>query len=577
MSDTKRIILAGSLITFLLLLLPYYLNLIGYVDYGDSEPESSKKKNSSLHPSVDFDSNVGLDSKNFKSNNSDVMASNEPSKKQEALFTITTSKYLAKASNSGGGSLTSYSIIENLPQYKGGYDFSGEYNDSSNVELILNNGALCAPCVEIKTPTSSFILNDPFEIKKPSYGQNAWFLNEKDSLVLEFQFSNNQFSLIKLVTFYGNSFVVNHDIKIIDSLDPGLVVGLVWDKGLRPSEKNIVDDVSYAHASLAKEKNIESLSFSPSSELEKKEGLFIQEADWAAIRTKYFLMAMLPTQKEPVSASILGRAYKLQENVFVPSFVASLHKKAPQLNCDIYLGPLDLDQIQELSPYLDRIMNFGWFLLQPFSRSVLWLLKFLHSFGLNYGVILVLFAVFVRVVTGPLTKKSHQSAQKMQEIQPKLKKIQKKYKNNPQKLNQETINLYKESGTNPLGGCLPMLLQMPLLFALFIVFRSTIEFRGAPFFGWISNLSQPDTIVYLPWNIPIYGDQIAFLPILLGITMFLSQSISAATMDSKQKPLMYIMTGFFFLIFNSFPSGLNLYYVVYNLLNYLQQKSLKKA
>ena len=139
------------------------------------------------------------------------------------------------------------------------------------------------------------------------------------------------------------------------------------------------------------------------------------------------------------------------------------------------------------------------------------------------------------------------------------------------------MKLYTESGVNPLGGCLPMLIQMPLLFSLFIVFRSTIEFRGAPFFGWISNLSQPDTIINLPIYIPLYGDQIAFLPILLGVTMFLSQKMSMASMDPKQKPFMYIMSVFFYLIFNSFPSGLNLYYVVYNILNYLQQKSLKKA
>jgi YidC/Oxa1 family membrane protein insertase len=162
-------------------------------------------------------------------------------------------------------------------------------------------------------------------------------------------------------------------------------------------------------------------------------------------------------------------------------------------------------------------------------------------------------------------------------VQPKLQALQKKHKNDSQRLNQEMMKLYRDNNVNPMGGCFPMLLQMPLLFSLFLVFRSTIEFRGAPFFGWISNLSQPDTIFYLPINIPIYGDQIALLPILLGVSMFLTQKMSMATMDAKQKPIMYIMTAFFFLLFNSFPSGLNLYYLIYNLLNYQQQKSLKKA
>ena len=147
----------------------------------------------------------------------------------------------------------------------------------------------------------------------------------------------------------------------------------------------------------------------------------------------------------------------------------------------------------------------------------------------------------------------------MTSIQPEVQKLRDKYKNDPQRVSQETLKLYKTHGVNPLGGCLPMLLQMPLLFALFIVFRSTIEFRGAPFFWWITDLSQPDVLFNLPFNIPIYGAHVGFLPIVLGISMFMSQRLSMASMDPKQKPMMYFMTAFFFLLFNQFPSGLNLY------------------
>ena len=113
--------------------------------------------------------------------------------------------------------------------------------------------------------------------------------------------------------------------------------------------------------------------------------------------------------------------------------------------------------------------------------------------------------------------------------------------------------------------------------SLFIVFRSTIEFRGAPFFWWISDLSQPDVLFYLPFYVPVYGGHVGLLPIILGVSMFLSQRLSLATMEKSQKPIMYFMTAFFFLIFNQFPSGLNIYYAVYNILNYLQQKSLKQV
>ena len=139
------------------------------------------------------------------------------------------------------------------------------------------------------------------------------------------------------------------------------------------------------------------------------------------------------------------------------------------------------------------------------------------------------------------------------------------------------VKLYKEEGVNPLGGCLPMLMQMPLLFSLFIVFRSTIEFRGASFMLWIDNLSQPDAVFDLPFHLPIYGSQVAILPIFLGISLFLSQKLSMASMDPKQKPMIYIIFVFFFLLFNQFPSGLNLYYMVYNLLNYQQQKAMRSG
>ena len=123
---------------------------------------------------------------------------------------------------------------------------------------------------------------------------------------------------------------------------------------------------------------------------------------------------------------------------------------------------------------------------------------------------------------------------------------------------------------------MPILIQMPLLFALFVTFRTTIEFRGEPFLFWIVDLSQPDIILNLPFTIPIYGSHVAVLPLFMGFTMYFQQKFTSATMDSSQKPLMYIMTGFFFLIFNSFPSGLNLYYATSNILNIVQQWNLKK-
>jgi YidC/Oxa1 family membrane protein insertase len=137
------------------------------------------------------------------------------------------------------------------------------------------------------------------------------------------------------------------------------------------------------------------------------------------------------------------------------------------------------------------------------------------------------------------------------------------------------MELYKKKGVNPLGACFPMLLQMPLLISLFTVFRSTIELRGEPFIFWITDLSAPDVIFYLPFKIPIYGDYVCALPILMALSMYAQQkmmSVSGGPQQEQQKMMQYFMMGFFFLLFNSFPSGLNLYYTLFNVLTIAQQK-----
>ena len=175
---------------------------------------------------------------------------------------------------------------------------------------------------------------------------------------------------------------------------------------------------------------------------------------------------------------------------------------------------------------------------------------------------------------GPLTKKSSEASSKMQEVAPLQKKLQEKYKDNPQQLQKEMGELWKKKGVNPISGCLPMLLQWPVLMSFFIIFRSTIEFRGQPFIFWIKDLSQPDYIFSLPFSVPLYGSAVAVLPIIMGISMFLTMSVTMQ--DKSQKPMMYFMNTFFILMFNSFPSGLTLYYTIFNFLSYQQQLSIKK-
>ncbi|MBI44884.1 MAG: hypothetical protein CMG66_01815 [Candidatus Marinimicrobia bacterium] len=573
MNDLKKTFLAGFLVLLILLLTPYYLSLIGYETQQEEQvsiQNTSKEEVLAVVKETEL-LRAEKQTKNTSSNNASS---------QKQTIQIESSLYNAVWSNIGGGSFVDYSLIsDGTNKYLGGYSSDGIYQDSANVSLLLNQNSLCAPCVGVVYSGAAIVLSQPFILKNNPYIKNnqKTVLGLEDSLIIETELIDPRFIINKKTVFFGNDFTSKHHVFVEDTQGGLEQVYLIWDKGLRNTEKNLYDDVqTYSAAYISHNKEITDLWFAPTNITDTIEDIIISDTiDWAAVRNKYFIAALIPYNAE--SASIESVPYTFNQEAIVPSYSASVFSKESSLSASMYLGPLDIDYINSLDTSLDRIMNFGWFIIQPFSRGVLWLLKTMHSIGLNYGIILILFAFLIRIITGPLMKKSFESSQNMQKVQPKLKKLQEKYKNDSQRLNQEMVKLYKEEGVNPLGGCLPMLLQMPLLFSLFLVFRSTIEFRGAPFFGWISNLAQPDTIFYLPFNIPIYGDQVAVLPILLGVSMFLTQKMSMAAMDSQQKPMMYIMSGFFFLLFNSFPSGLNLYYLVYNILNYLQQRSLKQG
>ena len=563
MSDTKRTIAAGLLIGLLTLFIPFYLQLIGVV------PDEVSSR--TIDPVNKQGSNG--DSIISASDYAPALYSEEALSKNvnNIDFSVITDKYLASVSNLSGGSLASFainSLQKDGYRYRGGYDKEGLYDESSDVSLMFSSSSSCSPCLS----SDGVDFKGAFEILSPSISSGQSFnLYGSDSLVIKMRFSDDQHSIYKTTTFYADSYIIKHDFVVKGLTSPSLVL---WKDGILPTEKNLYEELTYTSAYIGQSKEINDITLNPSSLEDRiEQEVFLGKTDWVAIRNKYFINSLISSQ---ATGGILGaQAVDLSVNSFVPSYSSGLKFDSSSFSVNQFFGPLDVDIITSSNTYLDRVMNFGWLPIQPFSRSVLWILKKLHLLGLNYGVILILFAFLIRIITGPLTKKSYQSTLKMQKIQPQMKKIQEKYKNDSQRLNREMMSLYKDSGVNPLGGCLPMLVQMPLLFSLFIVFRSTIEFRGAPFFGWISNLSQPDTIFNLPFNIPIYGNQVAFLPIVLGFSMFLTQRLSMATMDKNQKPMMYMMSGFFFLLFNSFPSGLNLYYTIYNFLNYFQQKSLK--
>ncbi len=289
---------------------------------------------------------------------------------------------------------------------------------------------------------------------------------------------------------------------------------------------------------------------------------------WAGVKSKFFLMAVLPGAEMSLDGPYLGGVATApgddpsRASIEVSQAVGSDGSLAYRL----YLGPQVYSSLQLLGADLEEVNPYGWKwlrpLIRPFVAITLWVLNFLHdTLSVGYGWVLVIFGVIMRILLWPLNQKAMRAQMRNMQVQPLVKEIQAKYKDNPEKQQKEMMRLYKEYGFNPLAGCLPMLLPWPVLIALFFVFQNTIELRGVSFL-WLPDLSAKD---------PLY-----ILPIVLGVSMFLLQYISFRSMpDTGQNPqmkmMMYVMPPFFAFIFMQFPSGLNLYYATSNLATLPQQ------
>jgi YidC/Oxa1 family membrane protein insertase len=284
---------------------------------------------------------------------------------------------------------------------------------------------------------------------------------------------------------------------------------------------------------------------------------------WAAVKNKYFVTAALTHPESPSRfGGVIARPLPAAN---AADLTATLLPGADgTFAFRLYLGPQEPNHLAELGNSFGDVNPFGWRafrpILRPLGHAIQWALFGMHDLlGLGYGWVLVLFGVIIRVLLWPLNAKAMRSQMKNMEIQPKLKEIQAKYKNEPEKLQKEMLRLYKEEGFNPMGGCLPMLIPLPILITLFFVFQSTIAFRGVEFL-WLPDLSRAD---------PLY-----ILPVLLGVSMFLMQWLSARSMtemNPQMKFMMYAMPIFMTVIFLNFASGLNLYYASMNFASIPQQ------
>ena len=289
-----------------------------------------------------------------------------------------------------------------------------------------------------------------------------------------------------------------------------------------------------------------------------------RETDWAGVDLPYFLSAVLPDQ--PALANTRFQVIEPGRSGLVQVYFDGVEippAQSAERVYRVYLGPKEEHRLEALGGGLIRAIDLGYSWVVPLTRFFHWLLQALYSLVPNYGVAIIVLTILVRLVTAPLTNRQMRSMERMRALAPKLKELQATHADDKAKQSEAMMRLYRQEGVNPLGGCLPMVLQIPVFIGLFYALRSSIELRHSPFFGWITDLSIPESLFTIPGlELPV-----RVLPILMGASMIAQQKLTPMQMDPAQaKMMLIVMPVMMTVMFYQFPSGLVLYWMVSNVI-----------
>jgi len=290
---------------------------------------------------------------------------------------------------------------------------------------------------------------------------------------------------------------------------------------------------------------------------------FSGDVSWEGFGHTYFFFALLPDN---------GAGHKVSVHQVGAALVGALSGSGASGHYTLFVGPKDIDTLKSVGKGIERSIDFGifWFISIP----LLYILHFFHRFTASYGIDIIILTVLIKILMAPLTHKSYASMKQMQKLQPQMEKLKERFSEDKEKLNKEIMELYRRNGVNPLGGCLPMVLQLPVFYGLYNCLGTPIELRHAPFM-WIKDLSRPDW-QSLTFSVPSWWPSalpagVPVLTILMGASMFLQQWMTPTAGDPNQRKMMMIMPLMFTFMFVSFPAGLTVYWLVNNLLTIGQQ------
>ena len=533
------------LIGAILLLWPSYLDLVSPSEENSSDSVLPNVADTEeyLPPSKKIPLNVGAEGKAV----------------EKKVLVIDGGSYVAKISNLAGGSFVSFDLKNHLKKSEDSLDLIDTENTNNLVVSFINQSG------------ESVSLNSPWSIVS---GGSVVLSEENNNTSVVFSTTYMGKPITKELTFYYDSYEVDVSVNLREvkslSLDEKYI--LTWFGGLPEHEGS--QDIMFMEGLVGQAGSIESFRVgsagffgtSSTGDIEKENKRFVGQSDFAGYRTKYFGIFFMPQKSDMVEVVKYSTPTRAGVDISVSQDI-NLEKNK------LYLGPLDYSKIESLGVGLEEKI-LGWQWLSSVSWLVYSTMILLFSLIPNYGVVVVLFAVLIKLVTYPLMAKQLRSSKKMQEISPEMNRIKTKYKNNPTLQQQKIASLFQENKINPLAGCLPLLIQMPVLMSVFMVFRNTIEFRGESFLLWINDLSSADTLLFVG-DIPIN-----VLPFLMSLSMYYTMKLGSSAQpaggdpaqEATQQMMKYMFPGMMFFLFYSFPSGLNLYYLCFNIMQILQQK-----
>lgn len=445
---------------------------------------------------------------------------------------VETNLYRARF-NSRGAVLTGWELK--------GYQMSSP--DRPPVELVRQGGKFPAPlALEMDDAVHTKAVNEGvYRVERDFSSIDE--SNKTGHVNFVYEDESGEVRVEKRLTFHADSYLV--DIEIRQSgLTGTMQVGMGTNFGIVEWGEGFIGSIG--PVGLVDGKIGVDL---PDGESERKGAV-----EWAGLQDKYFLSVLIP--KEGTSVWIKKENEKLvSTGVRIPT--------APSVAMQLFAGPKELDTLESLGVGLEDSIDFGWFIfgswgwVKAVAKPIFYVLRSINDYAGNYGVAIILLTIVIKVVFIPLQYKSYKSMKDMQEIQPKAAALQEKFKDDRDRLNRELIKLYRDHKVNPVGGCLPMLLQMPVFVALFNVLNVAIDLRQAPFTLWITDLSLQD---------PYY-----VFPLIMGGTMLIQQKITPTTMDPTQAKMMLMLPVFMTFLFLNFPAGLVLYWMTLNTLNIGQQ------